>query len=157
MTQIENGGRGLTRMNADTTKGRGLALKHRQITELIIGVFFDVYNDLGFGYLESVYRHAMAIALRDAGLSARHEVPLNVYFRGQVVGCFRADFLVESVVVVELKAAAAISGAHEAQLLNYLRGTRLEVGVLFNFGPKPRFRRLVFDPSRIGTIRVHPR
>jgi len=138
-------------MNADE---RGF--KHRELTEKIIGVFYEVYNELGHGFLESVYEEAMAVALPQAGLKVERQVPLRVTFRGVVVGDFRADLLVESAVLLELKASRDIDPAHEAQLLNYLRATEIEVGLLLNFGPKPQFKRLVFENSRKG-IRVHPR
>ncbi len=138
-------------MNADQ---RGL--KHRELTEKIIGVFYDVYNELGHGFLESVYEEAMAVALPQGGLRVERQVPLRVTFRGIVIGDFRADLLVEDSVLLELKAARDIDPAHEAQLLNYLRATEIEVGLLLNFGPKPQFKRLVFENSR-KEIRVHPR
>lgn len=126
------------------------------MTERIIGVFYEVYNELGHGFLESVYEEAMAVALPQAGLKVERQVPLRVTFRGVVVGDFRADLLVENSVLLELKASRDIDPAHEAQLLNYLRATEVEVGLLLNFGPKARFKRLAFENSRKG-IRVHPR
>jgi GxxExxY protein len=111
-------------------------------------VFFDVYNDLGVGFLESVYRRAMHFALRDAGLVAEEEVPIEVRLRGRVLGCFRADLLVERSVILELKAARNVEQLHERQLLNYLRATDVEVGLLLNFGPRPSFRRLAFRNDR---------
>ena len=119
-----------------------------ELTRRIIGAFFDVYNDLGVGFLESVYRRAMAFALRDAGLAAEEEVPIEVMLRGRVLGCFRADLLVERSVILELKAVRAVEQLHEKQLLNYLRATDLEVGLLLNFGPRPSFRRLAFRNDR---------
>jgi len=92
----------------------------------------------------------MALALRESGLDARQQAPITVHFRGQIVGDFRADLLVDNAVIVELKAAKAMESAYEAQLLNYLRATDIEVGMLINFGPKPEFKRLVFDNSRKG-------
>jgi GxxExxY protein len=90
-----------------------------------------------------VYQAAFAIALADAGVNAVREPPLEIFFRGRPVGFCRPDFVAESVVVVGLKAARAIDASHAAQLLNYLRGTGLDTGLLFNFGPKPAFRRMV--------------
>ena len=138
-------------MNADE---RGF--KHRELTEKIIGVFYDVYNELGHGFLESVYEEAMAIALGQAGIQVERQVPLKVIFRGMVVGDFRADVIVEGAVILELKAASGIDPAHEAQLLNYLRATEIEVGLLLNFGPRPQFKRLAFENSR-KQIRVNLR
>ena len=124
--------------------------KQREVTQKIIGVFYEVYNELGQGFLESVYENAMGIALKEAGLDTVQQAPVTVRFRGQLVGDFRADLLVQRAVIVELKAAKAIDSAHEAQLLNYLKATEIEVGLLLNFGPKPEFKRLVFDNERKG-------
>ncbi len=123
-------------------------LKYRDITEKIIRAFFDVYNDLGPGFLESVYRESMMIALRDAGLQMEREVHIPVWFRGQRVGDFRGDLLVNSVVLVELKTARTFEEAHQAQLLHYLKATDIEVGLLLNFGPRAQFKRLIFENSK---------
>jgi GxxExxY protein len=120
-------------------------LKHASITEQIIGIFFDVYNELGSGFLESVYVEALAHALLQAGLLVGREMPLVVVFRGKVVGSFRADLLVNRLVIVEVKACSKVQPLHEAQLLNYLRAIDVEVGLLLNFGPRAQFRRLVLD------------
>ncbi len=111
------------------------------LTERIIGVFFEVYNELGAGFLEVVYRRAMALALHDAGLMVEAERAFDIRYRGVVIGHYRADLLVAGRVVVELKSAERLVAAHEAQLLNYLRVTGLPVGLLLNFGPKPEIRR----------------
>jgi len=134
----------------------GESLKHGGLTEKIIGVFYDVYNELGHGFLESVYEQALAIALGEAGIKFERQPPISVWFRGQQVGDFRGDLLVEDKVLLELKAARTIDEAHEKQLLNYLRATQIEVGLLLNFGLKPQFRRLVYENERKG-IRVDPR
>src|SRR5260370_14227573 len=130
-------------MNADT---RGLKLK--QLTETIIGVFFEVYNELGHGFLDSVYERAFEVALTSKGLDVRRQIQVPVWFRGHKVGDFVADVLVDRSVLLELKAARTLDSAHEAQLLNYPRATEIEVGLLFNFAIKPEFRRLAFDNSR---------
>ena len=122
--------------------------KHWELTEKIIGVFYEVYNELGHGFLESVCEGAMAIALQQAGLQVQRQVSIAVCFRGHQVGVFVADLMVEGLVIVELKCARNIDAAHEAQVLNYLRATNIEVGLLCNFGIKPEFKRLVFDNSR---------
>lgn len=122
--------------------------KHRDLTEKIIGVFYEVYNELGHGFLESVYEGAMLIALIESGLKAAPKVPTPVWFRGRMVGDFKADVFVERAVILELKAGRALESAHEAQLLNYLRATDIEVGLLLNFGVKPQFKRLAFDNDR---------
>lgn len=123
-------------------------LKHSDITDKIIGVFYDVYNELGEGFLESVYHNAMCIALNQAGLRSEREVALPVFFRGQVVGDFRADLIVSDCVIVELKTVRALDHSHEAQLFHYLRSTKIEVGLLLNFGPRPQFKRIAFDNVR---------
>ena len=122
--------------------------RHHQLTRRVIGVFYEVYNELGFGYLESVYQRSFMVALSEAGIRARSNAPVPVAFRGRNVGTYFADFLVEGVLIVELKACRAIEPAHESQLLNYLRGTSCEVGLLLNFGEKPAIRRLVFSNDR---------
>jgi len=119
-------------------------LLHSALTEKIIGVYYEVYNELGYGFLESVYRESMCIALRDVGLTVEQEIPVPVMFRGNSVGDYRADLLVENSVIVELKAVRTLEKAHEAQLHHYLRATPVEVGLLFNFGAKPEFKRLCY-------------
>ena len=120
-------------------------LAHEEVTEKIIGVFYDVYNELGHGFLEAVYREAMLVALRQAGLEVEKEVLLPVYFRGVTVGEYRADLVVDKKVIVELKTARAIDATHEAQTLHYLKSTDMEIALLFNFGVKAQFRRLIFS------------
>jgi GxxExxY protein len=118
------------------------------LTERIIGVFYEVYNELGFGFLESVYREAMRIALGQAGLQVEAEVPIRVSFRGRPVGVFRADLVVDGRVVIELKTAVSIDKAHEAQVLHYLRASTMEIGLVMNFGPDAKFRRVVLQNVR---------
>ena len=122
--------------------------KHREVTDKILRAFFDVYNELGNGYLESVYQESMVIAMQGAGLDVRREVEIPVRFRGHLVGNSKADLLVNGVVLVELKTARAFDESHQAQLMHYLKATDIEVGLLLNFGPKPEFKRLVFEDSR---------
>ena len=123
-------------------------MKHSYVTQKVIGVFFDVYNELGPGFLESVYVGSLVIAFHQGGLSVEREKPLTVRFRGQVVGKFRADLIVAEVVLVEVKACPKLNPLHEAQTLNYLRATSLEVGILVNFGLRPQFKRLLYDNPR---------
>ena len=129
-------------------------LKHVQLTDRIIGVFYDVYNEMGYGFLESVYVNSMELALVQAGLHVQRNVQIPVWFRGYQVGVFFADLVVERLVILELKSARAIDPSFEAQLLNYLRATTIEVGLLLNFGPKPEIKRLVFDNERKTGIRL---
>lgn len=131
-------------------------LRYRELTEKILGIFYEVYNELGHGFLEHVYARSMEHALTAAGLQVAREVPIAVWFRGLHVGDFKADLLVESKVLLELKAARSIDAAFEKQLLNYLRATEVEIGLLLNFGNKPEFRRFAFENSR-KKIRVYPR
>ena len=128
---------------------------HSELTEQIIGIFYVVYNELRFGFLESVYQRAMFIAHRDAGLSVHREVEISVSFRSHEVGVFRCDLLVENSVLLELKAIDRLESSREAQVLNYLRATRIEIGLLLNFGRHPQVRRLAFDNQR--KISVHQR
>lgn len=130
-------------------------LKHSAVTDRIIGVFYDVYNELGSGFLESTYAEAMVIALNQSGLRAIREVPVPVWFRGKKIGQYFADMVVDNTVLLELKAARSLESAHEAQLLHYLRATEIEVGLLLNFGLRPQFRRLLFDNDR-KKIRGNP-
>jgi GxxExxY protein len=129
-------------MNTDRA---GEKLLHGELTEKIIGVFYDVYNELGSGFLESVYQRAFLIALTESGLQSEIEFPIPVHFRSQNVGSFYADILVERKVILELKVARGIEPIHEAQLLNYLRATDIELGLVFNFGTRAQFRRLRLD------------
>ena len=121
---------------------------HSDLTDKIIAVFYDVYNELGHGFLESVYSEAMARALRATGLPVQREALLSIFFRGEPLAQFRADLIVNNLVMLELKAAKSMEPAFEAQLLNYLRATNIEVGLLLNFGPRPVVRRLVFSNDR---------
>jgi GxxExxY protein len=130
-------------------------LKHSDLTEKIIGVFYDVYNELGHGFLESTYAEALVVALEESGLKTAREVPVPVWFRGRKVGQYYADLIVDGAVLLELKAARTLDSAHEAQLLHYLRATEVEVGLLLNFGLRPQFRRLLFDNDR-KKIRENP-
>lgn len=132
-----------------------IGLKHSALTDKIIGAFYDVYNELGYGFLESVYEEALAIALQEAGLRVQRQVSITVWFRGQDVGDFRGDLLIDGAVLLELKAGRTLDKAHEAQLLHYLRATEIEVGLLLNFGEQPQFRRLLFDNER-KKIRANP-
>ncbi len=121
---------------------------HHALTEKIIGVFYDVYNELGHGFLESIYETAMVIALREKGMTVEQQVEIPVWFRGQKIGTFFADLLVEGVVIVELKAVRSIDPSHEAQLLHYLRATEIELGLLLNFGVRPEIKRKIYDNPR---------
>lgn len=141
----------LSQMNADERR-----YKHAELTEQIIGVFYEVYKDLGIGFLERVYQEAMALVLRNKGIEVLCEVPVPVWFRGKKIGAYEADLVMGGVVLVELKAVKALDSSHEAQMLNYLRSTEIEVGLLLNFGARPQVRRFAFENERKG-ISVHQR
>jgi GxxExxY protein len=124
-------------------------LKHGKITEVILRLFYKhVYHNLGYGFLEKVYENALAFELQRNGLKVDRQYPIDVYYEGVVVGEYFADLVVENKVIVELKAVTQFLTQHEAQLLNYLRATEFEVGLLLNFGPKPTHRRKVYDNDR---------
>lgn len=126
--------------------------RHQETTERIIKAFYNVYHTLGYGFLEKVYGNAMMIELRKLGLIAVQQERIDVYYEGEVVGEYFADLLVEGKVLVELKAAQQIADEHEAQLLNYLKATKNEVGLILNFGPKPQIARKIYDNERKGTM-----
>lgn len=115
---------------------------HEELTEKILKACFEVSNELGCGFLESVYLKALLIALAQAGLKAQAQTPLTVMFRGQPVGDFFPDIIVEDTILLELKAVKALAPEHLAQVMNYLKATGIEVGFLINFGtPKLEYRR----------------
>jgi GxxExxY protein len=120
-------------------------MKHQAISRLILGAFYDVYNELGHGFLEKVYEKVMVIELEERGLSVQPQAPIEVLYRGLVIGEYYADILVNDCIIVELKAVEMLLPEHHAQLLNYLKATRIEVGLLFNFGSKPEFKRKIHD------------
>lgn len=122
-----------------------MQFKHQEITDKIIKAYYNVYNTLGYGFLEKVYENALMIELKSFGLSCVKQKPISVYFKENCVGEYFADIIVENCVILELKAAEALVEEHEAQLLNYLKATEIEVGLLLNFGKKPQFKRQIFD------------
>jgi len=121
--------------------------KHSEITEKIIKAFYKVYNALGYGFLEKVYENAMFMELESMGLSVEKQKQIQVYYEGKEVGQYFADLVVEGNVIVELKAAESLCEEHEFQLINYLKATEVEVGLLLNFGKKPELKRKVFSNS----------
>jgi len=118
------------------------------LSNKVIGAFYTVYNDLGFGFLETVYAKALAVELRSQGLELQREVPTEVVYRGVPVGIYRIDMRIAGRLLVEVKSTKAITDADERQLLNYLRATDVDVGLLLHFGPRPQFRRLVYSKAR---------
>lgn len=119
-------------------------LLHKDITDKIIKAYYNVFNTLGYGFLEKVYENAMMIELVKMGLNVQKQMPIKVFYENQLVGEYYADILVDETVIVELKAAKTLCEEHEFQLLNYLKATELEVGLLLNFGKEPQFKRKIF-------------
>lgn len=121
---------------------------HSDLTQAIIGTFYEVYNELGHGFLESVYENSLALALRSKGFEVHQQIAIPVWFRGTRVGDYDADILVNKLILLELKTAKNIDSAHVAQLLNYLKATKIEVGLVMNFGPRPEFKRVLLGNER---------
>ncbi len=119
--------------------------KHSDITEKIIKCFYKVYNNLGYGFLEKVYENAMFIELKNLGLFVEKQKQIKVYYENQQVGEYYADLIVSKSVIVELKAAESLCEEHEFQLINYLKATDIEMGLLLNFGKEPAFKRKIFQ------------
>lgn len=128
-------------------------MKHGELTDRIICSFYNVYNTFGYGFLEKVYENALLLELRRAGVEAKAQWPIQVFYHGEVVGEYYADVLVAGKVIVEIKAGRSLVREHEAQLLNYLKATHIEVGLLLNFGPKAEFQRKILDNSK---MLLHP-
>ena len=122
--------------------------KYKEITDKIISAFYKVYNSLGYGFLEKVYENALIIELKDRGMVAVPQAQIQVFYKGNTVGEYYADIVVEDKIIVEIKAARDLAPENEAQLLNYLKATDMEVGLLLNFGPEPQVKRKVFNNDR---------
>ena len=125
-----------------------MELLHKNITDKIIKCFYEVYNILGYGFLEKVYESSLYNELINCGLSCERQKKIDVFYKGKLVGEYYADIIAEQKVIIELKAAEAICEEHEFQLINYLKGTNIEVGLLLNFGKKPEIRRKIFTNDR---------
>ena len=117
---------------------------HSDLTNKIISCFYTVYNTLGYGFLEKVYENSLCILLREAGLKVNAQLPIDVYFRNNLVGEYYADIIVEDKVIIELKAVESLKDIHGNQLVNYLKATEIEIGLLLNFGVKPEVKRKIF-------------
>lgn len=126
--------------------------KHSETTDLIIKCFYKVYNTLGYGFLERVYANAMFLELRKCGLFVEKQKQIKVFYENQQVGDYFADLIVSDFIIIEVKAAEALCEEHEFQLINYLKATEIEVGLLINFGKKPEVKRKVFS----NQIKVNP-
>lgn len=123
-------------------------LKHRELSSKNISSFYEVYNELGPGFIESVYESALSMVLIDSGFSVKRQYPIDVHFREKIIGEFRADISVEEKVILELKSVSKIRTEHKAQLINYLKATDIDLGLLLNFGAKPEFQRYIFYKRR---------
>ncbi len=126
---------------------------HSEITEQIIKAFYKVYNTMGYGFLEKVYEKILMIELKKMGLEAQRQIEIKVYYEGEEVGDYKADIIVEEKVILELKAADTLCEEHEAQLLNYLKATPIEIGLLLNFGVKPQMKRKIFTNDKKPALR----
>ncbi len=123
-------------------------LLHKTITDAVLKIYFDVYNQLGSGFLEKVYQNAMYFELKNKGFKVEAQKQIKVYFRKQLVWEYYADLIVEDKIIVELKATELLMNAHVAQTLNYLKATEIEVGLLLNFGEEPEFKRMIYTNNR---------
>ena len=126
--------------------------KHSELTGQILGAFFQVHKELGYGFSEKVYENALTIILNEIGLKVDQQVHLHVYYHGRIVGEYIADMIINDIVMLELKAAEKIIDDHAAQLLNYLKATDIEVGLVLNFGSTAEFRRKIYDNERKGLL-----
>ncbi len=133
----------------------GEEYKYSELTGQIIDDFYRVYRNLGYGFLEKVYENALARELMESGLLVQQQAPIEVYYRDQIVGEYFADLLVEQLIIVELKAIRKLKEENQAQLLNYLKATPYEVGLLLNFGPKAKVIRKIYDNELKGTLSWH--
>jgi GxxExxY protein len=123
-------------------------LLHKSITDKILKVYYEIYNELGYGFLEKVYQNAMYFELKSLGYKVEAQKQIKVYYKKQLVGEYYSDLLVEDKVIVELKATELLMNAHVAQVINYLKGTPIEVGLLLNFGEQPEFKRFIYTNDR---------
>jgi GxxExxY protein len=123
---------------------------HSDLTDKIIGCVYDVYNVLGYGFMEKVYENALVIKLKQVGLDVVQQAPIKVYFEGQLVGDYIADIIVGGTVIIEIKAIAAMTKVHEVQLVNYLKATGIKVGLLVNFGESLKITRRVLSSQGLS-------
>lgn len=119
--------------------------KHSELTEKIIKAFYKVYNTLGYGFLEKVYENALYIELEAIGFNIKKQEPIKVYYEGKEVGVYFADLIVNNTIIIELKATEYLIEENESQLINYLKATEMEVGLLLNFGKKPEVKRKIYS------------
>lgn len=129
------------------------SLLHKKITDAVLKAYYDVYNDLGYGFLEKVYQNAMYFELKSLGYKVEAQKQIKVYFRNQLVGEYYADILIEEKIIIELKACELLMNVHVAQLMNYLKATEIEVGLLLNFGEEPEFKRIIYTNDRKKSLK----
>lgn len=120
----------------------------RELSNKVIHCFYKVYNTLGYGFLEKVYENALYLELINNGISCRKQFPIKVFYTEVIVGEYYADIIVEDSIIIELKAAESLAIQHEYQLVNYLKATQIELGILLNFGKEPKFVRKIFTNDR---------
>ena len=121
---------------------------HKELTDQILKVFYKVYNELGYGFLEKVYQNAMYLELKSQGFKVDAQKPIKVYYNSEIVGDFFADLIINDLVILELKACEMLVKVHSAQTLNYLKATNIEIALLLNFGEKPEIKRFIFTNNR---------
>ncbi len=126
--------------------------KHSELTGKILGAFFQLHKEMGFGFSERVYQASLAILLEEYGVFAEQQKPIQIYFHGKIVGNYIADMVINNVVLLELKSLERLIPAHDAQMLNYLKATEIEVGLLLNFGHQAEFHRKIYDNPRKGSL-----
>ena len=126
--------------------------KHSELTGRILGAFFQLHKELGFGFSEKVYKSALEVLLTELGMIVARQKEICVYYHGKVVGQYKADMIVNGFVLLEIKSIEKLMDAHDAQLLNYLKATELEVGLLLNFGHQAEFHRKIYDNPRKGSL-----
>ena len=130
-----------------------ISLLHQSITNTILKVYYEVYNELGHGFLEKVYQNAMYFELKARGLKVESQKEIKVYFKQQLVGEYYSDLIVENKVIIELKATEVLMNAHVAQTINYLKATPIEIGILLNFGSEPEFKRLIYTNNKKSNLK----
>lgn len=133
-----------------------MELLHKELTDKILKAFYEVYNQLQYGFREKIYQKSLAYELRKLGLEVEEEKPISVYYKGLLMGEYRSDIVVDGKIILELKAQSTIKDSHEAQLLHYLRAMPIEVGLVLNFGLKPEFVRKVFNNNRKQIPKTEP-
>ena len=121
---------------------------HKKLSDSILKIYYEVYNNLGYGFLEKVYQNAMYLELKNQGYNVEPQKQIKVYYKEMVVGEYYADLLIDDTIILELKACECLMDAHKAQLINYLRATDIEVGMLLNFGETPEFKRFIYTNDR---------